>query len=73
MAKGGFGWNEQKRTAEWLAKHKGPVILVNQATERIVELYAGLGFQLSYLVAPRKINCTGDRSPAREVFAVRNM
>ena len=72
-SKGGFGWDEQKRTAEWLSKHKGPVILVNQATDRVVELYSGLGFQLSYLTAPRKINCTGDRSPAREVFAVRNM
>ena len=72
-SKGGFGWDEQKRTAQWLAKHKGPVILVNQATERIVELYSSLGYELSYLVAPRRISCTGDRSPAREVFAVRNM
>ncbi len=31
-----FGWDEQVRTAEWLAKHKGPVILSNQATDNIV-------------------------------------
>ena len=72
-SKDGFGWEEQKRTAEWLAKHKGPVILVNQATERIIKLYSSLGYLMSYLVAPRRISCTGDRSPAREVFAVRNL
>jgi DNA adenine methylase len=72
-AKGGFNWDDQVRTAKWLAAHKGPVVLVNQATERICQLYASLGFHLSFLEAPRRINCTGDRSPAREVFAVRNL
>ena len=27
---GGFGWEEQTRAAEWLAKHPGPVVLSNQ-------------------------------------------
>ena len=36
-SKGGFGWDEQVRTAEWLAKHPGPVVLSNQATDRIRE------------------------------------
>jgi DNA adenine methylase len=69
----GFGWNEQVRTAEWLARHRGPVVLSNQATERIVELYRGLGFRLRFLQAPRMISCTGDRTRAREVLAIRNM
>jgi DNA adenine methylase len=70
---GGFTWADQIRTAKWLAAHNGPVILVNQATPRITELYASLGFTLTNLDAPRRISCTGDRSPAKEVFATRNI
>ncbi|HKO60907.1 MAG TPA: Dam family site-specific DNA-(adenine-N6)-methyltransferase [Pyrinomonadaceae bacterium] len=66
---GGFTWEDQVRTAEWLAKHKGPVLLSNQATKRIVRLYKKLGFQVRYLKAPRRISCTGDRTAAKEVLA----
>jgi len=69
----GFGWKEQISTAEWLAKHPGPVILSNQATPRIVELYRGLNYEVKFLTAPRRINCTGDRTPAVEVLALRNL
>jgi DNA adenine methylase len=72
-SKGGFGWDEQVRTAEWLAKHPGPVVLSNQATDRIVKLYRKLGYRLTYLTAPRLISCTGDRTPAKEVLATRNI
>jgi DNA adenine methylase len=72
-SRGGFGWDEQVRAAEWLAAHPGPVVLSNQATKRIVKLYRDLGFKLRYLDAPRFISCTGDRSPAREVLATRNV
>ena len=72
MASGGFDWAAQVRTAEWLARHPGPVVLTNQATDRIVELYDGLGFSLSFLEAPRMISCTGERRPAREVLATRH-
>ena len=71
-SKGGFGWKEQERTAEFLAKHPGPVILSNQATKRIVDLYDKLGYKLIFLDAPRRISCTGDRTPAPEVVATRN-
>jgi DNA adenine methylase len=70
---GGFEWDQQVRTAEWLAQHPGPVVLSNQATDRIVQLYESLGYSLSFLTAPRLISCTGDRSPAREVLATRNI
>ena len=43
----------------------------NQATPRIVELYEGLGFELTYLDGPRRISCTGDRTAAREVLAIK--
>jgi DNA adenine methylase len=72
-SKGGFGWDEQARAAKWLAKHPGPVILSNQATKRIVELYGDLGYKLTKLNAPRRISCTGDRTPAQEVLAIRNL
>ena len=72
-SQGGFGWAEQERTAKWLSKHRGPVVLVNQATPRIVELYSRLGYSIQYFNAPRRISCTGDRSPAPEVLATRNL
>ena len=72
-ARQGFSWADQVRTGEWLSMHPGPVVLVNQATERIVRLYEELGFRLRMLSAPRLISCTGDRSPALEVLAVRNL
>jgi DNA adenine methylase len=72
-SKGGFGWDEQVRTAEWLAKHPGPVVLSNQATKRILKLYEQLGYKLIKLNAPRRISCTGDRSAAKEVLALRNL
>jgi DNA adenine methylase len=72
-SKEAFGWKEQERAAEWLARHKGPVILSNQATDRIIALYRKLGFNLRFLDAPRRISCTGDRTPAKEVLVVRNI
>lgn len=72
-SRGGFSWADQERTARWLSEHPGPVVLVNQATPRIRELYAGLGYVLIEHPAPRMISCTGDRAPAREVLATRNV
>jgi DNA adenine methylase len=70
-SRGGFSWDDQERTAELLARHKGPVVLSNQATDRVVKLYASLGFHTKILDAPRRISCTGDRKPAREVLATK--
>lgn len=72
-SKEGFAWDDQVRAAEWLSRHPGPVILSNQATERIVHLYRKLGFRLRFLIAPRRISCTGDRTPSREVLALKNL
>jgi DNA adenine methylase len=73
-SKGGFDWNAQQRAAEWLAQHPGPVVLSNQWTDRIVKLYRKLGFKIAPpLTAPRLISCTGDRTPAKEVLATRNL
>jgi len=67
----GFEWDEQVRLARWLAEHDGPVVLSNQATDRILDLYASLGFRLELMDAPRSISRTGDRTPAREVLATK--
>ncbi len=72
-SRGGFGWSDQVRAAEWLAEHPGPVVLSNQATPRILKLYRRLGFSLRMLLGPRHISCTGDRTPAREVLATKNL
>lgn len=68
-----FSWDDQVRLAHWLAGHPGPVVASNQATGRIVSLYRALGFQLHFLKGPRMISCTGDRTPALEVIALRGV
>jgi DNA adenine methylase len=72
-AQGGFSWADQERLAEWLAQHPGPAVMSNQATPRICALYERLGFSLDFYDAPRMINSTGDRSPAREVLATKGI
>jgi len=69
----GFTWEDQVRLAHWLSAHPGPVLLSNQATDRIVDLYRSLNFSLRFYDAPRLISCKGDRSPAKEVLAGRNL
>jgi DNA adenine methylase len=71
--KEGFGWEGQLRLAHWLAAHPGPVVLSNQATDRIVDLYRDLGFALRFEEAPRMISCNGDRTKATEVIATRHL
>src|SRR5262245_35913282 len=68
-SKEGFGWEEQVRAARWLGNHAGPVVLSNQATDRIERLYRDLGFSITHLSGPRLISCMADRAPAREVLA----
>ncbi len=71
-SKENFKWDDQIRLAQWLAQHPGPVVLSNQATTRIRQLYKDLGYTVRTLTAPRMINSTGDRTPAKELLALRN-
>lgn len=64
-----FTWKDQVRLTRWLAKHPGKIVLSNQATERVVELYQDYGFTIDTVDAPRRIACNGDRRPAKEVIA----
>lgn len=68
-----FSWEDQERLGEWLSCHNGPVILSNQATDRIIKLYTNLNFKIHYFNAPRRISCTGERAPAREVLAIKGL
>jgi len=70
---GGFSWEDQVALAEMLVEHAGPVVVSNQATPRIVELYSRLGYELRFLPAPRRISCDGNRDKALEVLALRNL
>jgi len=72
-SRGGFSWEDQERTAVALSQHRGPVVLVNQATARVEKLFRQLRFAVAFLEAPRRISCTGDRAPAREIIGTRNL
>ena len=72
-SKDGFSWDDQVRLAEWLDKFRGPVVASNQATPRIVALYESKGFRLTFLQGPRRISCSGDRTPAAEILATRGL
>jgi len=70
----GFSWDDQERLAEYLSKHKGPVVLSNQATGKVKKLYKSLGFKLHYLDAPRRISCKpSGRHEVKEVLALRGI
>lgn len=72
-SKDDFTWEDQIRLVEWASKLKNPIVASNQATDRIIELYQSHGFTVKTLPAPRRISCTGDRSPAMEMLATRNL
>jgi DNA adenine methylase len=72
-AKEDFTWADQEKLVRWLITYDGPVVATNQATPRILELYQDTGFQVQTLAAPRRIACTGDRTPAQEILATRNI
>ncbi len=68
-----FTWEDQLRLVAWLRKHPAPVIASNQATARILELYQDNKFTVYTLPAPRKVSCNGDRQPALEILAFKNI
>ena len=69
---GDFVWSDQLRLVEWLAQFDCPIVASNQATERVLELYAGAGYTIERVSAPRRISCDGNREPAWEMVAMKN-
>lgn len=68
-----FGWQEQELLIEWLEKHKGPVIITNHATERILKLYKFHNYKTYIIEGPRRISANGNRQPASVVVAIKNL
>lgn len=72
-SKGGFSWEDQTRLVAWLSRWSCPIVASNQATERIIKLYKEAGFTVELLSAPRRISSSGDRTPALEMLATKNI
>lgn len=70
----GFSWADQERVAKWAAGLGVPVVISNQATERIVKLYRSLDLSLQFVDGPRFISCIGNkRGPAKEVLGTKGI
>lgn len=70
---GGFTWEDQERVATWSAKQDCPVVATNLSTDRIIEMYLDLGFDVRFMKARRSISCVGGkRRPVLEMIAVKN-
>lgn len=68
-----FDWPCQKRLIKHLKKYQCPIVISNQATQRIIDLYQNAGYEITIVDAPRMISCNGDRMKAKEVLALRNI
>lgn len=73
-SKSGFSWSDQQALAGFLSIHPGPVVLMNNATQRIQELYARLGFHMELIHAPQHMHQGhGETGPVLEMMATRNL
>ncbi len=70
---GSFTWDDQVSLATTLAALNCPVVASNKETDRIVDLYGSLGFDIAIIEAPRRISCNGDRTAVREILATKNI
>lgn len=69
----GFTWEQQVDLARRFGDHAGPVVASNQATDRVLTLYQDLGYTVEIISAPRTISCDGNRTPAKEMLATKNV
>jgi DNA adenine methylase len=66
----GFAWRMQEQLARELALHPGPVVLMNKATRRIVDLYLSLGFHCTLLDSKQAFQRSQGRTDTvKEVMA----
>lgn len=70
---GSFTEDDQIKAAQALAALEVPVVAFNAATNFIIDLYSNLGFTIQLEKAPRMISSTGDRAPALEMVATKNL
>ena len=69
----GFSFADQVRLADYAAAHRGPIVAMNAATPRLLELYRTRGFTVRRVRAPRRISGDGDRTGTLEMLATRNV
>lgn len=72
-AKEDFTWADQEKLVRWLGQTDAPMVVTNQATPRILALYTDARFTVTTLLAPRRIASSGDRTPALEMLATKNI
>lgn len=68
-----FPFEKQQDLAQWVAAQKAPAMIMNHPTERIIELYQSLNFEIHYVPAPRTLAAqAGARKKRLEVIATHN-
>jgi DNA adenine methylase len=70
---GKFTDDDQIFAAAGLSRLTNPVVAFNEATPEMLELYIGLGFNVQVREVARSISCNGDRTPALEMIATKNL
>lgn len=70
---GSFTWDDQVNLATTLAALNCPIVASNKATDRIIDLYQGLGFNVQFIDMRRRISCDGNRDNVREILATKNL
>ncbi len=63
-----FSWQDHVELARWLASHPGPVVVSNAALSEVEDLYRGLGFDITFVSAPRSVSA--DASGRGKVFEI---
>lgn len=66
---GGFTWIDQIDLAKTLTELKCPVVASNLATDRIINLYTELKFNIELISAKRSVSANGDRTSVCEMLA----
>lgn len=69
---GAWTWDDQVACARYFSTSPGRVLIMNQATPRILDLYDSLGvYDIELVDAPRCCSGNGDRTPATEMLALK--
>ena len=68
-----FGWTQQSQLVETVKSKSCPIVACNSSHPKIVQAYQDAGFQTYFIPVSRKVNSSGDRTPALEMLAFKNI
>jgi DNA adenine methylase len=69
---GGFDWKDQIALCQYLTDDIGsPVLLHNAATDRIIELYGDMGWDITHVTADRNIQPSAERTTKEIIATIR--